>query len=29
MDDESEIMSEEDDNEFDDFLRELDGFEPD
>ncbi len=29
MDDESDIMSEEDDNEFDDFLRELDGFEPD
>ncbi len=29
MVDEAEIMPEEDDNEFDDFLRELDGFEPD
>ena len=29
MDDESEIMSEEDDNEFDDFLKDLDGFESD
>lgn len=29
MDDESEITSEEDDNEFDDFLKDLDGFESD